>query len=423
MQALAYAVRVSARPKGRNDMNGRASDTMRYSHDPDRDGDKDSAKPVIRAIAFHLPQFHPIPENDEWWGKGFTEWTSVVRARPRFPGHYQPHLPADLGFYDLRLPEARAAQAELAASYGIHGFCFYHYWFNGRQVLERPVNEIWKSGQPDFPFCLCWANENWTRQWDGRETNVLLEQRYSAADDVAHIRRLIPLFLDRRYIRVADRPLFLVYKASRLPEPEKTTAAWRREAERAGLKGLFLVRVESFGDEYDDPRDIGFDSSLEFQPRWSVLSNSRIWRRKWWHHRRLRTGEPAFYDNVVCEYEDLVGNALSTPFPAYPRIPCVCPGWDNSPRRKQGAIIFINSTPETYERWLREVVNRRRAAITSSENSGITEGDSFVFINAWNEWAEGNHLEPCQRWGRKYLEATRRALGTSTNQSIEYVDR
>ena len=252
---------------------------------------------------------------------------------------------------------------------------------------------------------------------------MLLEQRYSAADDVAHIRGLIPLFLDRRYIRVADRPLFLVYKASRLPEPEKTTAAWRREAERAGLKGLFLVRVESFGDEYDDPRDIGFDSSLEFQPRWSVLSSSRISGRKWWHRRRLRTAEPAFYDNVVCEYEDLVGNALATPVPAYPRIPCVCPGWDNSPRRKQGAIIFINSTPETYERWLREVVDRRRAAIASSENSGITEGDSFVFINAWNEWAEGNHLEPCEKWGRKYLEATRRALGTSTNQSIEDVDR
>ncbi|MGD0008682.1 MAG: glycoside hydrolase family 99-like domain-containing protein [Terriglobia bacterium] len=374
-------------------------------------------------IAFHLPQFHPIPENDEWWGKGFTEWTNVVRARPRFPGHYQPHLPADLGFYDLRLPEARAAQAELAASYGIYGFCYYHFWFNGRRLLERPVNEVWKSGEPDFPFCLCWANENWTRQWDGKKAHVLLEQRYSAADDLAHIRSLIPLFLDRRYIRVADRPLFLVYRASELPEPERTTAAWRREAERAGLKGLFLVRVESSSEQRSDPRNTGFDSSLEFQPCWSVLlSNSRIPRRKWWHRRRLRTAEPAFYENAVCDYEDFVRNTLATPVPAYPRIPCVCPGWDNSPRRKQGAIIIINSTPEIYEQWLRGIVNRRRAGITSSENSGVTE-DSLVFINAWNEWAEGNHLEPCLRWGRKYLEATRRALGTSTNQSIEYVGR
>jgi lipopolysaccharide biosynthesis protein len=372
-----------------------------------------------RLIAFHLPQFHPIPENDEWWGKGFTEWTNVVRARPRFPGHYQPHLPADLGFYDLRLPEARAAQAELAASYGIYGFCFYHYWFDGRQVLERPVNEIWKSGEPDFPFCLCWANENWTRQWDGLSAHMLLEQRYSAADDLAHIRSLIPLFLDRRYIRVEDRPLFLVYRASQLPEPEKTTERWRREAERAGLKGLFLVRVESFIGEYDDPRNIGFDSSLEFQPRWSELSSSRIWRRKWWHHRRLRTAESAFYDNVVCEYEDLVGNALATPVPAYPRIPCVCPGWDNSPRRRQGAAIFINSTPEGYERWLREVVSRRRGSIQPGGMAAIS-ADSLVFINAWNEWAEGNHLEPCEKWGHKYLEATRRALGTPVIGNVDY---
>ena len=194
---------------------------------------------AIRAIAFHLPQFHPIPENDEWWGKGFTEWTNVVKAKPLFKGHYQPHLPADLGFYDLRVPETRAAQAMLAASHGIHGFCYYHYWFNGRQVLERPVNEILKSDEPDFPFCLCWANENWTRQWDGLESDVLLQQKYSSADDLAHIRHLIPFFQDRRYIRVSDRPLFLVYRASDHPEPERMTEIWRQEAERAGLKGCF----------------------------------------------------------------------------------------------------------------------------------------------------------------------------------------
>src|SRR5580700_10112401 len=200
---------------------------------------------AVRAIAFHLPQFHPIPENDEWWGKGFTEWISVVQATPRLPGHYQPHLPADLGFYDLRLPEARAAQAALAASYGIYGFCYYHYWFQGRQVLERPVNEILKNGEPDFPFCLCWANENWTRRWDGLNNEILLEQRYSEADDLAHIRALIPFFLDPRYICVLDRPFFAIYQASKLPDPRRTADIWRREAERAGLKGLYLVRVES----------------------------------------------------------------------------------------------------------------------------------------------------------------------------------
>ena len=374
------------------------------------------------AIAFHLPQFHPIPENDEWWGKGFTEWTNVVKAQPRFLGHYQPHLPTDLGFYDLRLPEARAAQAELAARYGIHGFCHYHYWFNGHQVLERPVNEIWKSGEPEFPFCLCWANENWTRQWDGLKSDILLEQKYSATDDLAHIRSLMPIFLDRRYIRILNRPLFLVYRAKQLPEPEKTADIWRKEAERAGLKGLYLVRVESFGDEHGDPRSIGFDSSLEFHPRGALVGDLRIYRRRWWHRRRLGTAEPGMVDNGVFDYEGYVRNALAAEAPGYPQIPCVFPDWDNSPRRKQAATIFVNSTPETYERWLREVVNRRKARIGCSEAPKITE-QSLLFINAWNEWAEGCHLEPCQRWGRKYLEATRRALGVSADQSIDYAHR
>jgi lipopolysaccharide biosynthesis protein len=369
---------------------------------------------IVRAIAFHLPQFHPIPENDEWWGKGFTEWISVARAMPRLPGHYQPHLPADLGFYDLRLPEARAAQAELAGSYGIYGFCYYHYWFHGRQVLERPVNEILKSGEPDFPFCLCWANEPWSRRWDGSNEQVLLEQRYSPSDDLAHIRALIPFFLDDRYIRVMDRPFFAVYRASELPDPQRTADLWRREAERAGLKGLYLVRVESHN-ESGDPRNIGFDSSLEFEPRWSALGRFQIFRRKWWHRHKLRTGEPVFRDNVVYEYEDLVRRALTEPLPAYPRIPCVCPGWDNSPRRRTGAVIFLNSTPELYERWLREIVNRQAARTGVHGNSGISP-ESLVFINAWNEWAEGNHLEPCQKWGRAYLEATRRALRVIANQ-------
>src|SRR5215469_7460630 len=326
----------------------------------------------VRAVAFYLPQFHPIPENDEWWGKGFTEWTNVVKAKPRFRGHYQPHLPADLGFYDLRLNEVRVAQAELAASYGIHGFCYYHYWFNGRQVLERPVNEIWKSGEPDFPFCLCWANENWTRQWDGLKSNILLEQKYSQVDDLAHIRSLIPIFCDRRYIRILDRPLFLVYRAKQLPEPKRTADVWREEAQRVGLKDLYLVRVESFGDEYGDPRSIGFDSSVGFHPCWVLVENVRIFRRKWWHRTRLGTNEPGLVDNRVFNYEGYVRNALSTEDPGYLRIPCVFPDWDNSPRRNQGATIFVNSTPEIYERWLREVVNRGKARIVRTKGSEVT---------------------------------------------------
>lgn len=378
---------------------------------------------AIHAIAFHLPQFHPIPENDEWWGKGFTEWTNVAKSRPRFKGHYQPHLPADLGFYDLRVPEARAAQAELAAAYGIYGFCYYHYWFNGRQVLERPVNEIWQSGEPNFPFCLCWANENWTRRWDGLNHEILLEQRYSFPDDEAHIRSLIPIFFDRRYIRINDCPIFLVYNASKLPGPRRTTDLWREGAVRAGLKGLFLVRVERLVEDSADPRSMGFDCSLDFQPRWTDISTIHIPRRKWWHRRKLRTAEPAFFENLICDYDALVANALKGPLPAYPRIPCVCPGWDNSPRRERDATIFINSSPEKYEAWLREVVNRMRSNATRGGSDEVTP-DSLVFIDAWNEWAEGNHLEPCQRWGHQYLEATRRALSVPvTKDVVEYAGR
>lgn len=372
----------------------------------------ESSERIVRAIAFHLPQFHPIPENDEWWGKGFTEWTNVAKATPRFPSHYQPHLPADLGFYDLRVPESRAAQAELAANYGIYGFCYYHYWFNGRRVLERPVNEIWQTGEPNFPFCLCWANENWTRRWDGLNDEVLLKQDYGSADVLEHIQSLIPIFSDPRYIRVMDRPLFLVYRASELPEPGKTADRWRREAERAGLKGLFLVRVESNG-ESGDPRNLGFDYSVEFQPHWPHAW-SRIFRRRWWHIRRLGTHEPGLRDNNVHDYLSWVKNALAAPIPAYPRMPCVCPGWDNSARRQHHASIVINSTPELYERWLRGVVSRMRPS-SGSEISA----DSLVFLNAWNEWGEGNHLEPCQRWGRQYLEATKRALEVAANESSE----
>jgi lipopolysaccharide biosynthesis protein len=373
-------------------------------------------KNTVRAIAFNLPQFHPIPENDEWWGKGFTEWTNVVKAKPRFKGHYQPHLPADLGFYDLRLPEARAAQAELAAQYGIYGFCYYHYWFSGKQVLERPVNEILRMGEPDFPFCLCWANENWTRRWDGLDDEVLLEQRYSAADDLAHIRSLIPFFLDPRYIRVMDRPFFAIYRASKIPEPERTTELWRREAERAGLKGLFLARVETFENYTGDPRAIGFDCSLEFQPRW-CQKRTRIWRRKPWHRARLRTAEVGLHENLVFDYSEMVTTALADTHTEYPRIRCVCPGWDNSPRRDRKAAIYVNSTPENYGHWLSEVTNR----LTAQDTGGPEiSADSLVFINAWNEWGEGNHLEPCQRWGRAYLEATKRALKTQAIESVEY---
>ena len=361
-----------------------------------------------KLIALHLPQFHPIPENDEWWGKGFTEWTNVVKGKPLFKGHYQPHLPADLGFYDLRLPEAREAQAAMAREYGIHGFCYYHYWFNGRRLLERPVKEIVASGKPDFPFCLCWANENWTRAWDGGESQILMQQNYSEADDLDHIRSLIPIFQDLHYIKIDGKPLFLVYRANHLPNPQQTMETWRREAVKAGLAGLYLLRVESSSDECSDPLKIGFDAALEFQPRWGLLDGLKKHRDHWWERHKLGTGKRLYADYSICNYRDLVTRAIALELPPYPFIRCVCPGWDNSARRKRGGLILHNSTPEEYERWLTHTIR-----LAMSSHSGAMLQQPFVFINAWNEWAEGNHLEPCQRWGRAYLAATRNALFNS----------
>lgn len=356
----------------------------------------------VRTLAIYLPQFHPVPENDAWWGRGFTEWTNVAKARPRFRGHTQPHLPSDLGFYDLRLAETRAAQAEMARAAGLSGFCYYHYWFAGRRILERPFDEVLASGEPDFPFCLCWANENWTRRWDGAEHEVLLQQDYSEDDDRAHLRHLAPAFADPRYVRVGGKPVFLVYRSSLLPEPRRTTDAWRDEAHRLGLGELHLVRVEAF--DSLPPAEHGFDAAAEFAPDWKRLGlpQSSVL----WHHRANRVAKhlgvrlPDYTGDRVYRYDALADAMEAKPDPGYTRYRCVMPGWDNSPRRASGATILRGSTPERYERWL------GAAAATAR-----TSGDDLLFINAWNEWAEGNHLEPDQRWGRAYLDATARALG------------
>jgi len=355
---------------------------------------------AVKAIAFYLPQFHPIPENDAWWGKGFTEWTNVTRARPRFPGHYQPHLPADLGFYDLRLPEARAAQAELAKEYGIFGFCYYHYWFNGKRLLDRPFNEVLASGQPDFPFCLCWANENWTRVWDGGNDEILLEQRYGSDDDQAHIESLITAFQDERYIRIDGKPLFLVYRTKLLPDPAQTAASWRAAARSVGIPDLFLVRVENFGD-YTDPVSIGFDAAVEFAP-FDGLRAQLFRGRKYGYLAAAGLFPPQLLRHRFFDYQRVAQESVRRARATYKRFYCASPGWDNSARRMDNALALLDSTPEKYEWWLRQVAARTRAERPA--------GERFCFINAWNEWAEGNHLEPDQRWKLDYLAATRNAL-------------
>jgi lipopolysaccharide biosynthesis protein len=354
----------------------------------------------IRTIAIHLPQFHPIPENDEWWGKGFTEWTNVTKARPLFKDHYQPHLPADLGFYDLRLEEARMAQAELARAYGIYGFCYYHYWFNGRRILERPVNEILKSDKPDFPFCLCWANENWTRRWDGQDHQLLLTQEYNEEDDRVHMEYLCRnVFSDSRYIRVDGKPVFIVYRTNKIPDPRKTADIWRETAIKEGIGEIYLCRMET-GHFPAIPSELGFDAAIKFQPdiynRKPLQPNYLI---KFLHQKGIVKSN--LCDHLIYDYRDYVADMMERQAPNYKLYPGIMPSWDNSARVKSNAVIFKNATPELYEKWLRQI---------KSSFKPFSTDENFIFINAWNEWAEGNHLEPCQHWGRRYLEATKKVF-------------
>lgn len=362
-----------------------------------------------RFIAFYLPQFYPTPYNDEWWGKGFTEWTNVVQGRPHFKGHYQPHLPADLGFYDLRLPEAREAQADLARQFGVHGFCYYHYWFHGTRILERPFHEVLASGKPTLPFCICWANESWTRTWKGHKDKVLMRQQYSHQDDVAHVRHLLPALSDDRYIKVEGKPLVLVYRVELLPDPRATAQTWRDEAERLGLPGLFLVSVESnyvLGNT--SPTEAGFDASMRFQPNFagfaksSILSKSlgSVLRSRYPKlHAMIKRSQPQSTEDHIFSYSDIYQLWRAGSERSERHFECVTPMWDNSARRHRGAYIINNSSPKLYEQWLRDAVER---------TSADSDGQKTVFINAWNEWAEGCHLEPCQKWGHQYLDATRR---------------
>jgi lipopolysaccharide biosynthesis protein len=353
---------------------------------------------VSRVIAMYLPQFHPIPENDAWHGIGFTEWTNVTRVRPLFRGHYQPHLPADLGFYDLRLPETRRAQAALARQYGISAFCYYHYWFSGKVLLERPLQEVLASGEPDFPFLVCWANGSWTRTWNIHDNGVLLEQRYSAEDDREHIRWLMPYLRDPRYVTVRGRPVVIVYRAGLLPDPRETAAIWNEEAKRAGLPGLYLMRFESnFKGETGDPTEFGFDAAAEFQPYIDLAGKPDP---QWAGPLRRFTG--AFGRHHIRDYRVLVKNSLARKSASYKRYPCVTPSWDNSARRAaHSARIWRHSTPDVYREWLQETLRRFVP---------FGQDEDFVIINAWNEWAEGNHLEPDLKWGRAYLEATQAAI-------------
>lgn len=345
----------------------------------------------VRLIAFYLPQYHPIPENDAWWGKGFTEWTKVAAAQPLFKGHYQPHRPTDLGYYDLRVEQVRIEQARLAREYGVYGFCYYYYWFSGKRLLERPLLDMLASGKPDFPFCLCWANENWTRRWDGKDAEILIAQDYTEQDAVDFIDDLLPVFRDARYIRVHGRPLLLIYRADQIPRLAETVEVWRRKAEEAGLGGLFLAAVASFHGVAGDDRHL-FDAVVEFPPHNGVEETSE-----------KPDGLSPDFTGKLYDYQALADTFMAREPAAGLTFRGATPAWDNTARRGQDATVFLGANPQRYGRWLKSIVDETR---------NLRRGDDrLVFVNAWNEWAEGNHLEPDGKDGHAWLEATRDALG------------
>ncbi len=357
----------------------------------------------VKLIAFYLPQFHPIPENDEWWGQGFTEWTNVGKAAPQFEGHYQPRLPADLGFYDLRIVEVMERQAALARYYGIHGFCYHYYWFEGRRLLEMPIERMLATGKPDFPFCLSWANEPWTRRWDGKEGEILLAQRHHAEDDLEAMRDVIRYFRHPNYIRIDGKPLFLVYRIGLFPDIQSTVRSWRELCREEGVGELYLAMVASF--EYErvdtDPAIYGMDAIVEYPPHGSHDLGIGI------PGRKLNPN----YAGSVRSYTKLVERRLEADIPDHiTRFHCVAPDWDNTARRRDSATIFHGASPGAYEKWLRGVMERTCARRTGDER--------LVFINAWNEWAEGAYLEPDQRYGHAYLQATRSALETVSRRNL-----
>lgn len=379
-----------------------------------------------RVLALYLPQYHPIPENDAWWGPGFTEWTNVAQAKPMFRGHVQPKIPADLGFYDLRLPETRERQAELAREAGIEGFCYYHYWFgNGRQLLERPFNEVLASGKPDFPFCLCWANHSWSNKtWQRRsalqDNSMFLEQLYPGNDDdVQHFMSVLPAFKDKRYITVDGKPVFILWAPWDHPHVSEWIKTWRRLAAENGLPGLYLIGIttstlafrqdaegnrkrvlpnlKSSADVYQAILDMGFDAVNSFgKRRGEMLADGKIQNLLKTALRRMgvKVGQRFDYVKTMKNYftpEDRWDNVF----------PTILPQWDRTPRRAAWDGIYVNANPDNFEKHVREAVDLVKDRDPEHR---------LIILKSWNEWGEGNYVEPDLQYGHGWLQAIRKAI-------------
>ena len=357
-------------------------------------------KRPARVIAFYLPQFHPIPENDEWYGKGFTEWTNVGRAKPLFRGHYQPRVPADLGYYDLRVPETREAQAEMAKKYGVEGFCYWHYWFgDGKTLLERPFNEVLESGKPDFPFCLAWANHSWYKKtWEpDKEDKLLMEQQYlGEEDDIKHFYSLLPAFKDKRYICVDGHPLFVIYSPFKMPYTSRFIQTWNRLAKENGMPGFYFVAQGAMS-EKKAILDMGFSAIYTI-----VLT---IHEEKSLFIRGLKyIGKKWFGIPIVYKYADALEYYCKSLDSDITTIPSIIPNWDHSPRSKTNGMILTHSEPKVFYKYMKRILSFVKEK---------PEEEKIVFLRSWNEWGEGNYIEPDLRYGCGFLEALKKALDES----------
>jgi hypothetical protein len=353
----------------------------------------------VRIIAFYLPQFHPTHENDEWWGKGFTEWTNVVKTRPLYKGHYQPRIPTELGFYDLRLPEARKAQADMAREYGIEGFAYWHYWFGGKRILERPFNEVLTSEEPDFPFCLAWANHTWTGVWVGLSDKILIEQTYPGQDDyINHFYTILEAFNDPRYIKVENKPLFYIYNPNDIHDCTEFIRSWNSLAKKNGLKGIYFVGPASYPEKDAQMLlDQGFNgiNSFRFEESFSKMKGHTIGQRiirKF--QRSFRLSKRVWLN--ICDYREFVNNLVTEGDRDPLFFPTIYPSWDNTARRGEKAIIMENSSPDIFKIHVRKVLDVVKDKPVEKR---------IVFLKSWNEWAEGNYMEPDLKYGNQYLKA------------------
>lgn len=357
-------------------------------------------KPKVRILASYLPQFHPIPENDEWWGKGFTEWTNVGKAKALFKGHYQPKVPTELGYYDLRMPEVRQAQADLAREHGIEGFCYWHYWFgHGKQLLELPFNEVLASGKPDFPICLGWANHDWKdKQFSRKGSNrMLMKQEYPGVEDhVLHFSTVLPAFKDKRYVRVDNKPVFLVYDPKALPDFSEFIALWQKLARENGLEGIHFIANTHKIDEIESFRQKGFDAVNILRFFHFISRELSLLERAKMKFSRIFLKRGHVYDYALAARhfqgeEDKLEHCY----------PSLIPNWDHSPRSGRQGHIFVNSHPQAFKKHVLEVLELIRHKDPEHR---------IVLLKSWNEWGEGNYVEPDLKYGRGYLEAIKSAI-------------